>query len=140
MSSNQRKQGPAGFHHVSAFAHTRIHKHTERAEGNARQWGLDSVESLQGEEKNQRFLTWILLHPSLSSAPSPLLFSYHHHLIAETKKIQTTSNGGFFVIYSVSSLSTGPQHNQEGLSQKAKRNTEENQRYQRLQPMDLGTR
>lgn len=126
---------------VCFLTHTCIHKHAKGLRGVRGSVAWIVWSPCRVRKKNQRFLTWILLHPTLSGAPSPLLFPYHHHhLTAETKKIQTTSNGGFFVIYSVSSLSPGPQHNQEGLSQKAKRNTEENQRYQRLQPMDLGTR
>lgn len=139
MSSNQRNQGPAGLHHVSAFSHTQTQKH-ERAEGSARQCGLDSVESLQDEEKESEV-------PHLDSAPShalwltlPAAFPISSPPYSRNQEDSDNEQRWLFVIYSVSSLSPGPQHNQEGLSQKAKRNTEENQRYQRLQPMDLGTR
>lgn len=106
---------------VCFLTHTRIQKYTKGLRGVQGSVAWIVWSPCRVRKKNQKFLTWILLQSTLSGAPSPLLFPYHH-LTAETRKIQTTSNGGFFVTYSVSSLSPGPQHNQEGLSQKAKRN------------------
>lgn len=106
---------------VCFLTHTHPETH-ERAEGSARQCGLDSVESLQDEEKESEV-------PHLDSAPShalwltlPAAFPISSPPYNRNQEDSDNEQRWLFVIYSVSSLSPGPQHNQEGLSQKAKRN------------------
>lgn len=125
---------------VCFLTHTCIHKHTKGLRGvqGSVAWIVWSPCRMRKKESEV---------PHLDSAPShalwltlPAAFPIPPPPYSRNQEDSDNEQRWLFVIYSVSSLSPGPQHNQEGLSQKAKRNTEENQRYQRLQPMDLGTR
>lgn len=118
---------------VCFLTHTCIHKHTKGLRGvqGSVAWIVWSPCRMRKKESEVPHLDsapshalWLTL-PAAFPIPPPPPYS-------RNQEDSDNEQRWLFVIYSVSSLSPGPQHNQEGLSQKAKRNTEENQRYQRL--------